>query len=356
MRLRLPRGVTLGTLCEPVFSGAMHVEGRVFGAWAGTMCLVTGGLGFIGSNLVRSLVGAGARVRVVDALVPGHGGRPDHLDGVDVEAVHLGSVGDVAVEALLDGVDAVFNLAGQVSHTASMRDPQTDLLLNATSHAALLEMIHRVCPSARVVHTSTRQVYGRASVAVVDETHPANPVDVNGVAKLAGEQLHLVHAQAYGLAATSLRLTNVYGPRQRLTTDELGFLPVFIRRGLLGEEILIYGDGSQRRDCLHVDDVLAAISVATGDRAVGQVFNVGHTTTHSLAEIAETVIAASGSAGGLQLVPWPAEHARIDIGSFHTGSAKIASALGWRATIDVASGIADTIAFYREHPWYLSSI
>ena len=334
----------------------MHVEGRVFGAWAGTTCVVTGGLGFIGSNVARALVASGARVRVVDALVPEHGGRADQLDGVAVDAVLVASIADPRVAELLDGADAVFNLAGQVSHSASMRDPRRDLELNATSHADLLDAVRRVCPTARLVHTSTRQVYGRAiAVEVVDEIHPANPVDVNGVAKLAGEQLHLVYAHAYGLRATSLRLTNVYGPRQRLTSDELGFLPVFIRRALLGEEIRIYGDGRQRRDCLHVDDVVAAIAAAADDRAIGRVFNVGHATTHSLAEIAVAVVAAAGSNGGMQLIPWPPDQARIDIGSFHTGSDLIASEVGWRASIELAAGIADTIAFYQEHPWYLSS-
>lgn len=335
----------------------MHAAARPFDALAGATCVVTGGLGFIGGNVARALVASGATVRVVDALVPDHGGRADQLDGCAIDRLLVGSVADPEVAELLDGADAVFNIAGQVSHTASMRDPQADLWLNATSHAALLETIRRVAPGVRIVHTSTRQVYGRPLAEVVDESHPAAPVDVNGVAKWAGEQLHLVHARAYGLRATSLRLTNVYGPRQRLTSDELGFLPVFLRRALLGEEIRIYGDGSQRRDCLHVDDVVRAIGdVACCDGSVGKVYNVGHSETHALGEIAAEIVAATGSSAGVQLVPWPDDHARIDIGSFHTGASLIASEVGWRATISLPAGIADTVAFYREHPWYLSSI
>ncbi len=334
----------------------MLPQRRPFAGLAGATCVVTGGLGFIGSNLARALVDGGARVRVVDALVPTLGGRADQLDGVDIESVLVASIADPRVADVADGADVVFNVAGQVSHTASMRDPQQDLALNTTSHASLLETIRRVCPSARVVYTSTRQVYGRSMVSTVDETHNASPVDVNGVAKLAGEQLHLVYCHAYGVAATALRLTNVYGPRQRLTSDELGFLPVFIRKALLGEPIEIYGDGTQRRDCLHVADVLAALDAASGDaRATGGVFNVGHPDTHTVAEIAEAVAAAAGSTAGVRLVDWPGDRARIDIGSFHTGSARIAAALGWRAAIDLRDGLCDTIAFYREHPWYLSS-
>jgi nucleoside-diphosphate-sugar epimerase len=165
-----------------------------------------------------------------------------------------------------------------------------------------------------------------------------------------------VYAHAYGIACSALRLTNVYGPRQRLTSDELGFLPVFMRKALLDEEILIFGDGTQRRDCLHVDDVITAIAAATADGAVGQVFNVGHPTPNTVAEIAERIVAATGSSAGVRLVQWPDDLARIDIGSFHTGSARIADVLGWRAAIDLDEGLADTVAFYREHPWYLSSI
>lgn len=317
-------------------------------------CVVTGGLGFIGSNLCHALVAQGANVRVIDALVDEHGGDRRNLDGLDVEVV-VAEIGETQVADVVADADVVFNVAGQVSHTASMRDPLRDLHLNAVTHASFLEMLRRVNPAARVVHTSTRQVYGRPLRNPVDEGHPTTPMDVNGVAKLAGEQLHLVYHSAHGMAVTSLRLTNVYGPRQRLTSGELGFLPVFIRAALLDEEIRIFGDGSQRRDCLYVTDVVDALLAATAPEAVGRVFNVGHEADHSLAEIAETVISAAGSKSELHLVPWPDENKRIDIGSFHTDSAAIATALGWQATTALNEGLRATAAFYRGHPWYLSS-
>ena len=248
----------------------------------------------------------------------------------------------------------VFNLAGQVSHTASMVDPEQDLRLNALDHALLLETIRTVNPGVRVVHASTRQVYGRVQTLPANESTAANPVDVNGVAKLAGEQLHMVHAQAYGLPATSLRLSNVYGPRQRLTSDELGFLPVFIRKALRNETIEIFGDGAQRRDCLHVADVVDALFAATAPAAVGRVYNVGCRCDYSLAEVAEVIVRAAGNTQPVQFVPWPSEHQRIDIGSFTTDSGRIADELGWASSIDLGAGVADTIEFYREHPWYLS--
>ena len=315
--------------------------------------MVTGGLGFIGSNLAHRLARLGARIRVVDALVPEHGGDLRNVDGLDVD-IEVCDVGDPRVANALADADYVFNLAGQVSHTASMIDPERDLHFNATSHARLLETLRRIRPHARVVHTSTRQVYGRALHTPVDESHPTLPLDVNGVAKLAGEQLHLVYAHAYDMPITSLRLTNVYGPRQRLTSNELGVLPVFIRSALRNETIELFGDGSQRRDCLYVDDVVDAILAATAEGATGRVFNVGNDIDHSLADIARIVIAATGSDGQVRCREWPTDHQRIDIGSFRSDSTAIAAAIGWRPATDLDEGMRRTATFYRDRPWYLS--
>ena len=316
--------------------------------------MVTGGLGFIGSNLTHALVRAGATVAVVDALVPGHGGAEHNVAGLDVEVLRC-EIGDPAVREVLRDADVVFNLAGQISHIDSMHDPLLDLHLNTTTHAAFLEHLRAVNPGARVVHTSTRQVYGVPVSTPVDERHPTLPVDVNGVAKLAGEQLHLVYANVHSMPITSLRLTNVYGPRQRLTSDRLGFLPVFFRRALLGQEIQIFGDGTQRRDCLHVDDVVAAILAATADNVVGQVLNVGSPRDESLGSIAKLIIDAAGTDAGIRFVPWPPEQQRIDIGSFRTDSARLTAAVGWDAQIELIDGVIGTVDFYRGDPWYLSS-
>jgi len=207
--------------------------------FSATVCVVTCGLGFVGSNLAHELVARGATVRLVDALIEGHGGNRRNVEGLDVEILET-LISDPAIADVVADADIVFNLAGQVSHIASMRDPLGDLHLNTVTHASFLEILRRVNPRVRVVHTSTRQVYGRPRQSPVDELHPTRPVDVNGVAKLAGEQLHSVYYTAHSMATTSLRLTNVYGPRQRLTSDELGFLPVFMRKALLDEEILIF--------------------------------------------------------------------------------------------------------------------
>lgn len=322
--------------------------------FAGRRCLVTGGLGFIGSNVVHRLRCAGADVVVVDALVPEHGGvRTNVPDGIEVV---VSSIGAPEIVEVLDGVDVIFNVAGQVSHRESMLDPMRDLELNVTSHLRFLEMVRAVVPEAVIVQTSTRQVYGKPQYLPVDELHPTNPIDVNGVDKLACEQFHLLYHRVHDVATSVLRLTNVYGPRQHLERDGLGFLPVFVRRALLGEEISLFGDGSQQRDCLHVDDVVDALLLAiTADAAVGEVFNLGHPDAMSLRDIAALTVAAAGSTAPVGCVPWPEGLSRIDIGSFQADFAKAKAVLGWEPRISFADGIRDTVRHYRERSWSPSS-
>lgn len=319
-------------------------------------CVVTGGLGFIGSAVVHRLVALGADVTVVDALVPEHGGDPGNVDRGSVGIVEA-DIGEPHVADVVAHAEYVFNVAGQVSHLASMQRPLRDLDLNVRSHLAFLETVRRVAPTARIVQTSTRQVYGRPRYLPVDEAHPTAPVDVNGIDKLACEQFHLLYHQVHGLATTVLRLTNVYGPRLHLDRPDQGFLAVFLRRALDGDDIEVYGDGSQQRDCLHVDDVVdALLRAATADEAVGEVFNLGHHEVLPLARIAELTVAAAGRGSAVRTVPWPEGRARIDIGSFQGDFSKAARVLGWRPTIGFADGIAATVRHHREQPWSTSSI
>ncbi len=325
-------------------------------AFSGTRCVVTGGLGFIGSNLARALALAGAEVVVVDALVPQHGGDHRNLQGCDaLIAVVLSDIGDAqAVAPVVARAEYVFNVAGQVSHLASMEDPVRDLDLNARSNLAFLETMRKVNPEAVIVHTSTRQVYGRPRYLPVDEEHPTTPVDVNGISKLAAEQAHLIYARTHGLRTCALRLTNVYGPRQRLRGDDSGFLPSFLRRALLDEPITLYGDGLQFRDCLHVDDVVAAMTAAAlCPDAAGEVLNLGHPEYPSLRDIAAIIIEAAGS-GSLVTVDWPPERKRIDIGSYRGDASKAKRLLDWVPVVNLADGMVDTLSYYRRHlSWYL---
>jgi UDP-glucose 4-epimerase len=321
----------------------------------GARCVVTGGLGFIGSAVVHRISLSGALVVVVDSLVPQHGGDPSNVAGLDVEVL-IADIGSPEVAAAVRGADVVFNVAGQVSHLSSMQDPLRDLDLNVRSHLAFLETLRREAPGATIVQTSTRQVYGKPRYLPVDEDHPTAPIDVNGIDKLACEQFHLLYGTHHDLRVSVLRLTNVYGPRQNLEREGLGFLPVFVRQALLGEDITLYGDGAQRRDCVHVDDVVEALLLAaTIDDAAGQIFNLGHEDSLPLAEIAGLTQAAAGRGGGVRAVPWPDELLRIDIGSFHGDFAKAKRTLGWSPRISFADGIDGTIRHYVDRSWSPSS-
>lgn len=331
--------------------------------FSGTKCVITGGLGFIGSNLAVHLVSAGAHVKVIDALVATHGGdmrnvEPSLLAQADgsLEVVVADIADGPAVSPSIEDADFVFAIAGQVSHHESMLNPLGDIENNIRSQVGFLEIVRQSAPEAMVVHTSTRQVYGRPLYLPVDEDHPTSPVDANGIDKLAGEQYYLLYGKAHGMRTSALRLTNVYGPRQCLSKDGLGFLPVFIRRALRGDPLTVFGEGEQFRDCVHVDDVLEALLLAAlSADAVGEVFNIGHPEHHSLGEIAHIINDAAGD-GEVLSVPWPTELAKIDIGSFRTEFSKAKRVLGWEPSIGLSDGMARTLAFYRDNPWYLSSI
>ncbi len=331
------------------------IDRRRFG---GTKCVVTGGLGFIGSNLSLALAAAGAEVTVIDAGVPTHGANPANLSGaarpIQVVDADIGDRG--AVAEAVTAARFVFNLAGQVSHIDAMERPVFDLDMNVRSHLEFLETLRLLAPGCVVVHASTRLVYGRPRSLPVDETHPCNPHDVNGVTKLAGEQLHLVYQRMHGLRACSLRLCNVYGPRQRIDDDRQGVLPAFIRMALEDQPLTLFGKGHQIRDCLYVDDAVEAfLAAAVSPAAVGEVFNISHDRPLPLRFIAEEVVDVVGR-GRIVSVPWPHDRAQIDIGSYFGDSSKAARVLGWRPQVSLREGLVGAVEFYRERlPCYLSS-
>lgn len=246
--------------------------------------------------------------------------------------------------------EIVFNLAGQVSHVDSMTDPAFDLDVNTRDHLALLETLRAHNPDAQVVFTSTRQLFGRPRYLPVDEDHPVAPVDVNGITKYATEQLHLLYGECYGLRAAVVRLTNVYGPRQRLRDDFQGFLPIFVRRALLDQPIQVFGDGTQQRDCLYVDDVVECLlRAATSPDAPGEVFNVGNDEHLPLRDLAQRIVDAAGS-GSVEFKPWPPDRDAIDIGSYFGDSSKAKRVLGWVPDTPFVDGIQRTVDFYRQQP------
>ena len=313
--------------------------------------LITGGLGFLGSNLARSLVEAGAQVVLVDSLVPEYGGNLANIAGIeDRVTVNISDVRDRhSLAPLLRDQDVLFNLAGQTSHLDSMTDPFTDLDINCRSQLSILEACRRHNPELKVVFASTRQIYGRPHYLPVDEKHPIDPVDVNGIHKAAGEAYHLLYGQVYGLRVCALRLTNTYGPRMRVRDARQTFLGVWLGAVVRGEQIEVWGDGSQRRDLLYVDDAVRAFLLAAARaEADGQVFNVGVDSSIALRELAELLILLHGG-GSYELVAFQPERKAIDIGDFYTCGDKIRDVLGWEPAIGLEDGLRRALAYYAEH-------
>ncbi len=314
--------------------------------------LITGGLGFIGSNLALRLAEcSNAEVRIIDSLHPACGGNIHNLNGiarpVNVYRFDLRELRQLP--EVVTGVDVIFNLAGHVSHTNSMIDPLSDLRCNAEAHLCLLETCRRVNPRARIVYSSTRQCYGRPERLPVDEQHPINPVDINGVNKYAAELYHRIYHQVHGLETCCLRLTNTYGPRQFIRDSSQGVVGWFFRQILCGEEIVIFGDGNQVRDLNYVDCVIDALLIAgVHPLAPGKVYNLGSTEPVSLLDLARQLIAVYGK-GSYRLVPFPAERKKIDIGDYRGSFARIHEELGWSPKVSLPEGIRRTIDFYQRY-------
>jgi UDP-glucose 4-epimerase len=320
-------------------------------SYEGARTLVAGGLGFIGSNLAIRLVELGAHVTLVDALIPDHGGNRFNIEPVAERVrVEIADLRDrLAIDELVAGQDVIFNLAGQVSHVDSMSDPIGDLELNYLAQLSLLEACRMRNPEARVVFTASRQEYGRPHYLPVDEKHPLDPVDVNGVNKAAAEAALFVYHRAYGIPICSLRLTNTYGPRMQMRHPRQGFAGWFIRLAVEGSEIELFGSGSDLRDFNYVDDVIDALLLTGGTtEASGQIYNLGHPEPTSVAGFAETLLEVAGS-GTLRDVPFPKERARIDVGSVYADFTRIHDELGWEPQTGLRDGLTRTVEYYRAH-------
>jgi UDP-glucose 4-epimerase len=315
--------------------------------------LITGGLGFIGSNLARRLVGLDANVTLVDSLIPEYGGNLFNIDGLaDRVRVNISDVRDEhSMHYLVQGQDYLFNLAGQTSHLDSMNDPYTDLEINCRAQLSILEACRKYNPDVKIVFASTRQIYGKPDYLPVDEKHLLRPADVNGINKMAGEWYHILYNNVYGIRACALRLTNTYGPRMRIKDVRQTFLGIWIRLIVEHKPFEVW-EGGQLRDFTYVEDAIDAFLMAAASEAAnGQTLNLGGDGVISLNDLAALLVEVNGG-GEYVLRSFPPERKRIDIGDYHSDFSRIRALLGWEPHIPLRQGLTRTLEFYREHLAY----
>ncbi len=318
--------------------------------WQSCPVLVTGGLGFIGSNLVRRLIGYGAKVSVVDLNLPEYGAAPYNLaDLAGKFSCTFSNIGQPsAFSEALRSARYIFNLAGQTSHADSMSQPARDLELNQIANLNFLEAVRATNPGARIIFTSTRQIYGKPSYLPVDEAHPVVPPDINGIHKFAAENYHLLYARVYGLRATALRLTNVFGPRMRIKDARQTFLGIWLRNLLEGKPVEVWG-GDQRRDFTYVDDLVdALLAAALTDQIVSRFLNVCGCPPIALIDLAGRLVELA-STGSLERKEFPPERKKIDIGDFYGSDAAFREATGWAPRFSLDSALQATLTFYRQN-------
>lgn len=313
--------------------------------------IISGGLGFIGSNLAIKLVSLGANVTVIDSLVPEYGGNTWNIESIKNKiSINVADVRDEKImQRLIQGQDYFFNLAGQTSHLDSMKNPFVDLEVNAKAQLSILEECRKFNPAIKIIFASTRQLYGKPQYLPVDEKHPLVPVDVNGINKLAGEMYHVLYNKVYNIKTSVLRLTNTYGPRMRIKDARQNFLGIWIRNLLENKPITIFGDGSQLRDYNYIDDVVDAfLLVAGSDVWNASIFNLGNSNPISLETTAKIII-EENNAGKYIFTPFPEELKKIDIGDFYSDYSKIKTNLGWNPEVSIDAGFKKTIEYFRNN-------
>jgi UDP-glucose 4-epimerase len=320
-------------------------------AFKGKEILVTGGLGFIGSNLAARLVGLGARVTVVDNMMPRLGGNLFNVKGI-TDAIHI-NFSDVrdahSMDYLVKGKEYIFHLAGQVNHVDSIRNPIQDLDINCRGTLVLLESCRKYHREVKIIFAGTRGEYGASVRLPVNEDHPTNPKGIYAVTNLTAEKMVLVYHDVHKISGTCLRITNTYGPRHQMAHDEYGVLNWFIRKAIDDEVIPVFGDGRILRDFLYVDDLVECfLQVATCDQACGEVFNVGTGVPISFIDLAKKIVDIAAT-GKVAFTEFTQERKEVEPGDYYTDISKIKEMVGWKPITELDDGLKSTIDFYRKY-------
>jgi UDP-glucose 4-epimerase len=311
--------------------------------------LITGGAGFIGSSLAHALVPLGARVTVVDALLPLYGGNV--FNTADIKDAITFVEGDVRDEEVLrsvvEGQDIIYSLAAQASYIDSKTQPFLDLDINGRGHLLMCEAVRELAPKAKILFSSSRLVYGKILTLPVREDHPTNPLSLYGIHKLLAEKYYRYYADTFGLDTVSIRIPNPYGPRQQIKHSKYSIVGWFVRQALEDKPITIFGDGSQERDYLYIDDIVQAFLLLTVRGQKGEVYNIGTDERVRFVDMVDTVIGAVGK-GSKKHVPWPEHYEKNETGNYVADTAKIEQHTGWKPRVRLAEGIGAMVDYYRK--------
>lgn len=327
-----------------------------FSSYRGKQVLITGGLGFMGSNLAISLVENGAEVTLLDCFLEHHGANKFNIkEIVDQVEVIKGDIRDSEIcSKAVAKKDLIFNIAGQTSHVDSMVDPFLDNDINTRGHLVLLEACRSFNPEVKVVYCGTRAQYGVPAYTPVDEACPTVGIDIYGADKQVGEQYHFLYQTICNLRAVSLRVNNTYGMRHQMKHAKYGVQNFLLRLAMEDKKIQIYGEGSQLRDLNFVSDVVDAFMLAgIKEEANGQVYNLGSENPVSFKVLVENLIEASGR-GSYEHVPYPEDREKIETGDYVADIGKIRRQLGWEPRVSLFDGLRLTVDFYekyQKHYW-----
>jgi UDP-glucose 4-epimerase len=317
--------------------------------------VITGGAGFIGSNLAHALVARGARVIVFDALLSNYGGNRVNLAGIEdaVELVEGNILEAELVGRVVRGADFVFHLAGQVGYVDSKSQPFVDLDYNGRGTLILLEALQQQAPQARFLFASSRLVYGPITAMPVREDHPTNPLSLYGIHKLLGEKYVRYWAHEFAVRGVSVRIPNPYGPRQQMKHNKYSIVGWFIRQAMENKTITVFGDGTQERDYIYIDDIVEPLLRVSAAGAAGEAYNIGSHERMRFVDMVDTILTVVGS-GRKEHVPWPEDYESNETGDYIADTTKIKEATGWEPQVSLAEGVRRTVEYYRQnrqHYW-----
>ncbi|HJY64986.1 MAG TPA: GDP-mannose 4,6-dehydratase [Ignavibacteria bacterium] len=313
--------------------------------------LITGGLGFIGSNLAIRLVQLGAKITLIDAMIPEYGGNIYNIESIkDKVTVNFADVRDVHImNYIVRDKDYIFHLASQVSHVKSLTDPYPDIDINIKGTAVLLEACKKNNTNAVIIRAGTRGQYGNAKLLPVNEEAPTNPKGIYEISLLTAEKMMQVYSDIHKLKCVMLRLTNIYGPRSQMKSPDFGVVNWFIRLALDKQTIKVFGNGKIKRDFLYIDDCVdAMLLTASNKKCYGEIFNVGHDKPSNFLELTK-IICSIVKGSSWEYAPFSKERKAQEPGDFYSDITKINSYTGWKPHSGLQDGLQNTIKYYKQH-------